>query len=66
MLTFVDKVPDYEIREGNMHITTGDWSCCMSLRTFRLAMARAQKAIAAYEAERAIIPIKGKRGHAAS
>lgn len=58
---FVDSVPDYEIREGNMHISTGDWSCCMSLRTFRLGMARAQRTLASYEAQRGVVPMR-KRG----
>jgi hypothetical protein len=49
--TFVNTVPDYEIRDGVMHVTSGDgWSCCFSLRTFKQGMARAQRAIDEYEA----------------
>lgn len=64
---FLEKVPNYEVREGNMHIWSDDWAVCMSLRTFRLGMARAAKAIATYEAKKAdVVPIKRRgRGHAA-
>lgn len=56
-------VPDYEIIDGIMHISQGSWRMCMSLRDFKLGMARAGKVIAAYEQKRAdVLPF---RGHAA-
>lgn len=59
---FVDRVPDYEIREGIMHISDGDWSCCMSLRTFRLGMAKAQRTLDEYDARSGVVPLrKGQR-----
>ncbi len=39
---FIDEVPGYEIREGNMHILlAGQCLLCMPLKTFRAGMARA-------------------------
>lgn len=64
---FVDKVPDYEIRDGNMHITADDWHIAMPLRLFRMGMARATRIIAEHESRKAeVLPLKSRRGHAAS
>lgn len=60
---FVDEVPRYEIREGIMHITTSDWACCMSLRNFRLGMARAKRVLDSYEAKSAeVVPMRRRGG----
>lgn len=59
----VTKVPDYEIRDGNMFISAGEWSMCMPLRTFELGMAKASVAIAKYRAERGEVvemPLRGR------
>lgn len=60
---FVGRCPDYEIIEGNMHISMGSWGVCMPLRVFKQGMARAQRVIAEYEAKRAeVVPMpKGSR-----
>ena len=60
----LSKVPDYEIRDGIMYITSGEWTCCMPLRIFKLGLARSQKVVAEYEARKAEVVIIG--GHAAS
>jgi hypothetical protein len=49
----IGKVPDYEIRDGIMYITSGDWSCCMPLRVFKLGRAKSDRVIAEYEGRRA-------------
>lgn len=52
-LPFVGEVPNYEIVDGNMHITVGEWGMCMSLRTFRAGMEKAALVIAEHEARKA-------------
>lgn len=59
--TFIDKVPDYEIRDGIIHITAGDFAMCMSLRCFEQGMARAMRVIAEYRASGEVVPLKRPR-----
>jgi len=66
VVPFVDKVPDYEIRDGNMHITADEFCMCMSLRCFEQGMAKAARVIAVYRASGEIVPMRRKRGHAAT
>jgi hypothetical protein len=63
---FLDEVPTYEIRDGTVYMVAGDWELAMPLRKFRLGMARAAKALAAYDAGGEVVPIRRKgRGQAA-
>jgi hypothetical protein len=59
---FVDEVPAYEIRDGNMHILVGgECLCCMSLRTFEKGSARAQRVIAEYHVRGAVVEMPRRR-----
>lgn len=59
-------MPAYEVRDGIMYVTADDgWTFAMPVRKFRLAMARAERALATYEAKKAeVVPLrrKGKGG----
>lgn len=63
----IRKVPEYEIRDGLVYFSTDDWAGCMPLRIFRLAMARAAKVLADYDARSAdVVEMQGRqRSHAA-
>lgn len=64
---FVDEVPDYVIRDNNMHIRVrGECLCCMSLRTFREGMARAIDVLREHDHGRVVAfpGTKPKRGKA--
>jgi hypothetical protein len=58
---FLDEIPNYEIRDGTVYMVAGDWELAMPLRKFRLSMARAAKAIAAYDARGEVVPMQRKR-----
>lgn len=58
---YLDMVPDYAIRDGVMHITAGEFSMCMSLRTFERGLAKSRRVIAEYYAQQAeVVPIRVK------
>lgn len=58
----IRKVPDYEVRDGIMFVSAGDWSCCMPLRIFKLGAVKAAEAIARYEAERGeVVPLRQRK-----
>ena len=63
-IPFIEKVPEYRVADGIVYVSVdGEIILCMALRTFRLGMARAERAIAEYEAKRAeVVPLKKKRG----
>lgn len=47
---FVDKVPDYEIRDNVMHIlVAGECLCCMPVRVFRAGLAKSADVLARYD-----------------
>lgn len=66
---YLDVVPDYEIRDGNMFISAGEvgepdyFSLSMSLRTFEMGMAKAAAVIAKHRLKQAeVVPIgRGRR-----
>lgn len=58
---FLDEIPTYEVRDGTVYMAAGDWELAMPLRKFRLAMARAAKALAEYDAKGEVVPMRRKR-----
>lgn len=64
----IEKVPQFEIRDGLVHLEFGEEHppMCMSLRTFRLAMGRATKLLAEHDAAGHVVPMRKRGGHAAS
>lgn len=64
---FITEVPSYEIVDGVMHVTSGEWCIAMSLRTFERGMARSAKVIREYrDAKAEIVQFERKvAGHAA-
>ena len=58
---FIERVPEYEIRDGNMCVDFGGWSVHMPLRVFRIAQARAGKVVRDHDAAGKIVPFKGRR-----
>lgn len=53
---FIDEIPTYEIRDGIVHVTVGDFElCCASMRTFRLATEAATRCLAEHDAKSAEI-----------
>lgn len=64
---YVAAVPDYEIVDETMFISSGDWRMCMALRTFEKGMAKAAAVIAKHRLRQAeVVPIRRGRGHAAT
>lgn len=58
---FVDRAPEYEIRDGVMCVDFGTWSMHMPLRVFRLAQSRALKAVRDHDTAGSVVQIRGKR-----
>ena len=48
---FVEEVPHYEVRCGQMYISMGDFSLAMPLRIFYIGQRRADEAIAKWRLE---------------
>jgi hypothetical protein len=73
---FMGEVPEYEVRNGRMHVTLADFEIVMPICVFLQGAARAERAIAEWQIAEAakgkptIIPLKRrkrrKRPHAAS
>ena len=57
---FIERAPEYEIRDGVMCVDFGSWSVYMPLRVFRVAQARALKAIREHDAAGKVLPVKGR------
>lgn len=62
MPPFIERTPDYSIRDGIIHIVVeGQELCCMSIRTFKLGMEKAQQEIAEYEHGKIVrLPPRGR------
>lgn len=61
--TFVDIIPDYEIRGGLMYITAPGWGMCMPLGTFCAGHKKSRRIIADYLQRTAeIVPINRQSG----
>ena len=58
---FVDRAPEYDIADEVMCIDFGGWSVHMPLRVFRIAQARAAKAVREHDASGQVVPFKGRR-----
>ena len=58
---FIDRAPEYEIRDDIVCVDYGSWSVYMPLRVFRLAQARALKTVRDHDAAGAVVPFKAKR-----
>lgn len=56
---YVDRVPEYEVRDGVVCVDLGDWSMHVPLRVFRLGMTRAMKALREHDATGKVLPFKG-------
>lgn len=62
MRVFVDRVPEYAITDGVVCCDVGEIAIHIPLRIFRMGMARADKALAEYDARLAkVVPIKRAR-----
>lgn len=61
---FIDEVPEYEIRDNIMYIQLADGrAIAFPLRSFRLGMARAAKALATYDSRKAeVLPMRKRKG----
>jgi predicted SpoU family rRNA methylase len=60
---YLATVPDYEICDGNMRISSGDFQLVMPLRIFEQGMARSARVIAKYRAGTAkVVPIRRGKG----
>ena len=64
----IERVPQFEIRDGLVHIEFGgdQQPICMPIRTFRMAVARATKLLAEHDAAGHVVPMRKRGGHAAS
>jgi len=49
---FVEAVPDYEARDGRIHITMGDFALAMPIGVFLEGCAKGKAAIVAWQRER--------------
>jgi hypothetical protein len=56
---FVERAPEYEIRDGVMCVDYGGWSVHMPLRVFRVAQARAMKTVRDHDQSGKVVPFKG-------
>lgn len=60
---FLDEIPEFDVRDGTVHITAEGFELATPLRKFRLGMARAAKALASYDAGGEVVPMgRRKRG----
>jgi hypothetical protein len=60
---YLATVPDYEICDGNMHISSGSFQLVMPLRIFEQGMAKAARVIATYRAGKAdVLPMRRGKG----
>lgn len=56
---YVERAPEYEIRDGVVCCDFGGWSIHMPMRVFRIAHARAAKAVKDYDASGEVVPFRG-------
>jgi hypothetical protein len=62
MIAFIDRAPEFEIRDQVVHISDLDGhAVAMPLRVFRLAQARAMKAVREHDASGEVVPFNPKR-----
>jgi hypothetical protein len=58
---FVERAPEYDVRDEVVCIDFGHWQVHMPLRVFRIAQARAAKVVRDHDASGDVVPFKGKR-----
>lgn len=60
---YLAKPPSFEIRDGNIFLTSDEFTLVMPLRAFRMAMARATDVLRDYDETRVVaFPRKRRRG----
>jgi hypothetical protein len=57
---FIERVPEFDIRDEVVCTDFGDWSHHMPLRVFRMALARAAKVLREHDASGRVVPFKGR------
>jgi hypothetical protein len=57
--SFVDDIPEYEVRDGQMHICMAGARLVMPVHVFRAGMARANRVLDAwFECQSNVVPFK--------
>jgi hypothetical protein len=62
MIAFIDRAPEFTIRDQVVHITLDDQELAMPLRVFRITLARAATATRRHDSAGEVVPFKPKRG----
>lgn len=58
---YIDRAPEFDIRDGVVCADFGDWSLHMPMRVFRVTHARAAKTIREHDTSGEVVPLKGRR-----
>jgi hypothetical protein len=62
--TFVDEVPEYEVRDGQMHISMAGTKLVMPVHVFRAGMAKANRALDDwFERQSSVVPLRVAGDH---
>lgn len=56
---FVERAPEFEIRDSVVCVDYGDWSVHLPLRVFRVGLSRAAKTVRDYDAGGKVVPFRG-------
>ncbi len=56
---FVDRAPEFEIRDSVVCVDYGDWSVHLPLRIFRISLSRASKTVREHDTSGRVVPFKG-------
>ena len=57
---YIDRVPEYDIRDGVVCVSFGDWSLYMPLRVFRAGTSRANAMLRTYDKAGDVVPLRGR------
>jgi hypothetical protein len=55
---FVERAPEFEVRDAVVCVDFGNWSLHIPLRVFRIAHGRAAKALRDHDASGEVVPLK--------
>jgi hypothetical protein len=62
--SFIDEVPEYEIRDGHMHISMAGTRLVMPVHVFRAGMAKANRALDDwFERQSSVVPLRVAGDH---
>ena len=56
---FVDKAPEFEIRDSVVCVDYGEWSVHLPLRVFRIGLSRASKCVRDHDTSGKVVPFMG-------